>query len=49
VLIINVFSKGEDRWLSTLLLQKGYRVEYVAASDAFTYAPEDFKVIFHIN
>lgn len=33
---------GEDRWLCTLLLQQGYRVEYCAASDALTYAPEGF-------
>ena len=35
---------GEDRWLCTLLLQEGYRVEYCAASDALTYAPESFHV-----
>lgn len=33
---------GEDRWLCTLLLQQGYRVEYCAASDSFTFAPEGF-------
>jgi chitin synthase len=38
---------GEDRWLTTLLLQKGYRVEYCAASDAFTHAPETFKEFFN--
>lgn len=27
---------GEDRWLCTLLLQQGWRVEYNAASDAYT-------------
>ena len=37
-------STGEDRWLCTLLLQEGYRVEYCAASDALTYAPETFHV-----
>lgn len=36
------FFAGEDRWLCTLLLQQGYKVEYVAASDALTYAPEGF-------
>ncbi|XP_021365805.1 uncharacterized protein LOC110458442 isoform X2 [Mizuhopecten yessoensis] len=36
------YDQGEDRWLCTLLLQQGYRVEYVAASDALTYAPEGF-------
>jgi chitin synthase len=41
-----VFCIGEDRWLCTLLLQEGYRVEYCAASDALTYAPESFHVSF---
>ena len=40
---------GEDRWLCTLLLQEGYRVEYCAASDALTYAPETFHVSFLIK
>jgi chitin synthase len=35
--------------LCTLLLQEGYRVEYCAASDALTYAPESFHVIFFIT
>lgn len=30
------FDQGEDRWLCTLLLQRGWRVEYSAASDAYT-------------
>ena len=38
------YDQGEDRWLCTLLLQEGYRVEYCAASDALTYAPETFHV-----
>jgi chitin synthase len=33
---------GEDRWLCTLLLKQKYRVEYCAASDAMTFAPEGF-------
>lgn len=36
------YDQGEDRWLCTLLLQQGFRVEYCAASDALTYAPEGF-------
>ncbi|XP_076087751.1 chitin synthase chs-2-like [Mytilus galloprovincialis] len=36
------YDQGEDRWLCTLLLQQGYKVEYVAASDALTFAPEGF-------
>jgi chitin synthase len=38
---------GEDRWLCTLLLQQGYRVEYCAAADALTYAPEGFEEFFN--
>ncbi|XP_011705416.1 PREDICTED: uncharacterized protein LOC105460624 isoform X2 [Wasmannia auropunctata] len=37
------YDQGEDRWLCTLLLQVGSRVEYSAASDAYTHAPELFK------
>ncbi|XP_028298669.1 chitin synthase chs-2-like [Gouania willdenowi] len=39
--------QGEDRWLCTLLLQQGWRVEYNAASDAYTNAPEDFKELYN--
>ena len=38
---------GEDRWLCTLLLQRGYRVEYSAASDAYTHAPEGFSEFYN--
>ncbi|XP_066299933.1 chitin synthase chs-2-like [Branchiostoma lanceolatum] len=41
------YDQGEDRWLCTLMLQQGWRVEYSAASDAFTYAPEGFKEFFN--
>ncbi|KRZ13519.1 Chitin synthase 3 [Trichinella pseudospiralis] len=41
------YDQGEDRWLCTLLLQRGYRVEYCAASDALTYAPEGFNEFFN--
>lgn len=36
------YDQGEDRWLCTLLLKQKYRVDYCAASDAFTFAPEGF-------
>ncbi|KAK7493301.1 hypothetical protein BaRGS_00015427, partial [Batillaria attramentaria] len=36
------YDQGEDRWLCTLLLQRGYRVEYCAASDSYTRAPGGF-------
>jgi chitin synthase len=39
--------QGEDRWLCTLLLQRGYRVEYSAASDAYTHCPEGFNEFFN--
>ncbi|XP_048727151.2 uncharacterized protein LOC125645600 isoform X7 [Ostrea edulis] len=42
-----MYDQGEDRWLCTLLLQQGYRVDYAAASDAFTYAPEGFNEYFN--
>jgi chitin synthase len=38
---------GEDRWLCTLLLQRGYRVEYSAASDAYTHCPESFDEFYN--
>ncbi|XP_062604879.1 chitin synthase chs-1-like [Saccostrea cucullata] len=36
------YDQGEDRWLCTLLLKQKYRIEYCAASDALTFAPEGF-------
>ncbi|KAG0723346.1 Chitin synthase chs-2 [Chionoecetes opilio] len=41
------YDQGEDRWLCTLLLQRGYRVEYSAASDAYTHAPEGFSEFYN--
>ncbi|KAH7726661.1 chitin synthase [Aphelenchoides avenae] len=41
------YDQGEDRWLSTLLLKQGYRIEYAAAADAETYAPEGFDEFFN--
>ncbi|KAJ6636552.1 Chitin synthase chs-2 [Pseudolycoriella hygida] len=41
------YDQGEDRWLCTLLLQRGYRVEYSAASDAYTHAPEGFTEFYN--
>ena len=34
---------GEDRWLCTLLIQKGWRLEYCAISNNYTYCPETFN------
>uniref|UniRef100_A0A914VNP4 chitin synthase n=1 Tax=Plectus sambesii TaxID=2011161 RepID=A0A914VNP4_9BILA len=41
------YDQGEDRWLSTLLLKQGYRIEYAAAADAETYAPEGFDEFYN--
>ncbi|XP_068430923.1 chitin synthase 1 [Clinocottus analis] len=41
------YDQGEDRWLCTLLLQQGWRVEYNAASDAYTNSPEEFKEFYN--
>lgn len=40
------YDQGEDRWLCTLMLQQGWRVEYSAASDCFTHCPEGFDEFF---
>ena len=41
------FDQGEDRWLCTLLLQQGWRVEYSAASDSFTECPNSFDEFYN--
>ncbi|KAJ0003674.1 hypothetical protein NQD34_008772 [Periophthalmus magnuspinnatus] len=41
------YDQGEDRWLCTLMLKQGWRVEYNAASDAYTNAPEEFKELYN--
>lgn len=33
---------GEDRWLCTLMVQAGWRLEYAAAADSYTYCPDSF-------
>ena len=33
------YDQGEDRWLITLLLKKGWRTKYMAVCDAYTYCP----------
>jgi len=45
--LYNIYGAGEDRWLCTLLLQRGYRVEYSAASDAYTQSPETFDEFYN--
>ncbi len=34
---------GEDRWLCTLLIEKGWRLEYCATSESKTYCPQTFE------
>lgn len=41
------YDQGEDRWLCTLLLKQRFRVEYSAASDAYTHAPEGFNEFYN--
>ncbi|CAN0125575.1 unnamed protein product [Lampetra fluviatilis] len=41
------YDQGEDRWLCTLMLQQGWRVEYCASADAYTNAPQDFAEFFN--
>ena len=43
------YDQGEDRWLCTLLLQRGWRVEYSAASDAFTGSYRSSKKVGKIS
>ena len=38
---------GEDRWLCTLMIEKGWRLEYSALSEDSTYCPEDFNEFFN--
>ncbi|KAG8237767.1 hypothetical protein J437_LFUL017831 [Ladona fulva] len=44
---IHPIGTGEDRWLCTLLLQRGHHVEYSAASDAYTHCPEGFNEFYN--
>ena len=38
---------GEDRWLCTLLIQKGWRLEYAALPENSTYCPDNFNEFFN--
>ena len=37
---------GEDRWLCMLMIRKGWRLEYAAAADCFTFCPDEFEELF---
>ena len=38
---------GEDRWLCTLLIQKGWRLEYAALAKTSTYCPDTFDELYN--
>ena len=40
------FDQGEDRWLCTLLLTSGGRIEFEASSHCNTFAPEDLGTFY---
>ncbi|KAI9554333.1 hypothetical protein GHT06_019605 [Daphnia sinensis] len=39
--------QGEDRWLCTLLIKRGYRLAYCANSSAYTHCPETFEEFYN--
>ena len=41
-----MYDQGEDRWLCTLILLSGGRIEYEAGSHCLTYAPEDLPTFY---
>eukprot|EP00090_Calanus_glacialis_P012185 TRINITY_DN20664_c0_g1_i1.p1 TRINITY_DN20664_c0_g1~~TRINITY_DN20664_c0_g1_i1.p1 ORF type:complete len:790 (-),score=189.70 TRINITY_DN20664_c0_g1_i1:107-2401(-) len=41
------YDQGEDRWLCTLLIERGWRVEYCAVSDSYTACPETFSEFYN--
>jgi len=41
-----MYDQGEDRWLCTLILLAGGRIEFESAAHCLTYAPEDFDTYY---
>ena len=41
------YDQGEDRWLCTLMLKAGYRINYCALAFAKTNAPVSFDELFN--
>merc|ERR550519_1302405 len=41
------YDQGEDRWLCTLLIIRGWEVEYVASSHSYTACPETFDEFYN--
>ena len=37
---------GEDRWLCTLMVERGWRLDYCASATDTTYCPEEFNEFF---
>lgn len=37
---------GEDRWLCTLMIERGWRLDYCASSTDSTYCPDTFDEFF---
>ena len=40
------YDQGEDRWLCTLMLTAGGRIEFEASSHCNTFAPEDLDTFY---
>ena len=40
--MLSLFFEGEDRWMCTLMIQRGWRLTYCAAAVDGTYCPETF-------
>ena len=40
-----MYDQGEDRWLCTLMLLTGGRIEYEAGSHCLTFAPEELGIV----
>ena len=43
------YDMGEDRWLCTLMLMQGGRIEYEAGSHCFTFAPEELEEFYKLR
>lgn len=41
-----VLFSGEDRWLCTLMIERGWRLDYCASSVDSTYCPDNFDEFF---
>lgn len=43
---LSLFFLGEDRWLCTLMVQAGWRLDYCAAAEDSTFCPDNFEEFF---